>query len=238
MLFNKDYLFIHIPRTAGKCIKSAVIPFLEKPTYLAQKVINKEFYDKKNFTKINPFLVHISLEEIKYLKSIKSIEEITNSDRLSNMFAESEKLPDLKDIKNIIICLRSPLDRAKSLYKYQYILKKYREDFESFTALLGKGYKFFSNTKNYCTLKDKIPKNIKFIRFNSLEKDLCELFNTNKIDVDSKKHNQLLELDEIQKTKFFKIKDTNKVISNINKWEEWSIQNGLLNPITEKDLFI
>lgn len=41
-----------------------------------------------------------------------------------------------------------------------------------------------------------------------------------------------------KKKKLFKIKDTQKVISNINKWEAWSIKNGLFNPITEKDLFI
>lgn len=237
MLFNKDYLFIHIPRTGGKCIKSAIIPLLEKPIYFAQKQIHIKYFNKNDYIKINDFLVHSSLEEIEFLKHIKKSEEIKD-ERLSRMFIKNQHLPDLKQIKNIIICLRNPLDRAKSLYKYQYFLKKYRENFESFTDLLGNEYKFFSNTKNYCTLNDKIPENVKFIRFDFLEEDLSKIFNVNKIDIQSKKHNQLMELNETQKAKFFKVKDVNKVISNINKWEEWLISRNFFKAITEKDLLI
>jgi hypothetical protein len=234
MIYNKDYLFIHIPRSGGKCIKSSVIPFLEKPIYFAQKAINEKFFNKNDYIRINKFLVHSSLDEIELLKKIKNPKEIED-ERLSNMFIEHQHLPNLKEIKNIVICLRNPLDRAKSLYKYQCFLKKYREDFETFTDLLGKGYKFFSNTKNYCTINNEIPENIKFIRFDSLEEDLCKLLNVNKIDTQSKKHNQVYELNESQEDKFFKVKDVNRVISNINTWEEWSIQRGLLNSVTEKD---
>ena len=234
MIYNKDYLFIHIPRSAGKCIKSAIIPFLEKPIYFAQKSINKNFFNHNDYIRINEFLVHISLDEIEFLKSIKNAKEIKN-ERLSRMFIENQNLPDLKEIKNIVMCLRNPLDRAKSLYKYQCFLKKYKENFETFTKLLGKRNKFFSNTKNYCTINNELPDNIKFIRFDSLEEDLCKLFNVNKIDIQSKKHNQIYELNEAQNEKFFKVKDINRAISNINTWEEWAIQSGLLNAVTEKD---
>ena len=234
MIYNKDYLLIHIHRSAGKCTKSSVIPFLEKPICFAQKVINEKFFNKNDYIRINKFLVHSSLDEIELLKKIKNPEEIKDK-RLSNMFIENQNLPDLKEIKNIVICLRNPLDRAKSLYKYQCFVKKYRENFETFTDLLGKGYKFFSNTKNYCTINNEIPENIKFIRFDSLEEDLCKLLSVNKIDTQSKKHNQVYELNESQEEKFFKVENINKVISNINTWEEWSIQRGLLNAVTEKD---
>jgi hypothetical protein len=237
MLYNKDYLFIHIPRSAGKCIKSSIIPYLNKPIYFAQKSINKNFFNHNDYIKVNEFLVHTSLDEIEFLKSIKNAKEIKD-ERLSRMFIENQNLPDLKQIKNIIICLRNPLDRAKSLYKYECIKHSYEEDFESFTDFLGKGHKFFSNTKNYCTINNELPDNIKFIRFDSLEEDLCKLFNVNKIEVQSKKHNQLIELNEPQKEKFFKVKDINRVIFNINTWEEWAIKRRLLNPITEKDLLI
>jgi hypothetical protein len=234
MIYNKDYLFIHIPRSGGKCIKSAIIPFLEKPIYLAQNQIHPRFFNEKDFIRINKFLVHSSLEEIEFLKNIKNPEQIKDK-RLLNMFVENQHLPDLKQIKNIIVCLRNPLDRAKSLYKYECFLKKYREDFESFTDLLGKKCKFFSNTKNYCTINNKIPQNIKFIRFNFLEEDLTKLLSINNINIKSKKHNQIIDLNKDQNNKLFQIKNIDKVISNINTWEEWSIQKGLLNQITEKD---
>ena len=198
MLFNKDYLFIHIPRTAGKCIKSSVIPFLEKPIYFAQKVINEKYFNKNDFIIINKFLVHSSLEEIEFLKNIKNLKEITD-ERLSRMFIENQHLPDLKHIKNIVICLRNPLDRAKSLYKYQCFRKKYTKDFESFTDLLGKEYKFFSDTKNYCTINNEIPENTKFIRFDFLEEDLCKVLSVKNINVKSKKHNEIAILNEERK---------------------------------------
>ena len=47
-----------------------------------------------------------------------------------------------------------------------------------------------------------------------------------------------MELNETQKAKFFKVKDVNKVISNINKWEEWLISRNFFKAITEKDLLI
>jgi hypothetical protein len=242
MIYNKDYLFIHIPRSAGKCIKSAIIPFLEKPIYFAQKCINENFFNHNDYIRINEFLVHSSLEEIEFLKSIKNAKEIKN-ERLSRMFIENQNLPDLKEIKNIVMCLRNPLDRAKSLYKFYYIKHKYLDSFQSFTRKLadnnfsvGKGkHRFLRNTKNFFIINGEIPKNVKFIRFDYLEEDLCKLFNVNKIDVQSKKHNEVYQLKEAEKAKLFKVKDINEVISNINKWEEWSIQRGLLNPITEKD---
>ena len=74
MIYNKDYLFIHIPRSGGKCIKSSVIPFLEKPIYFAQKAINEKFFNKNDYIRINKFLVHSSLDEIELLKKIKNPE--------------------------------------------------------------------------------------------------------------------------------------------------------------------
>jgi hypothetical protein len=245
MLYNKDYLFIHIPRSAGKCIKSAIIPFLEKPIYLSQNQINNKFFNEKDFININKSFVHFSLEEINHLNENKNIIDfykntsikIKNEKLIKSINNLNKKeLPDFKN-KKIIICLRNPLDRAKSLYKFKCVKDGYLNYFELFTNILGKE-RFLRNTKSFFTINGEIPSNVEFIRFDSLENDLSKLFNINKIDVESKKHNQVYELNEGQKTKFFKVKDINKVISNINKWEEWSIQKGLLNPITEKDLLI
>ena len=236
MIYNKDYLFIHIPRSGGKCLKSCAIPFLEKPIYLAQKFIDEKFFNKDDFIRINESLVHSSLDEIEHLKKAKNRAEIKGK-RLNNMFWPHQDVPDLKQIKSIVVCLRNSLDRAKSLYKHQCFLKKYKEDFETFTGLLGKDKlsKFFSNTKNYCTINNELPENITFIKFDSLQEDLCKLLNTNEIDIKSKKHNEIFEFNEFEEKRFFGVTDINKVITNINNWEQWAIEQGLMKPITEKD---
>ena len=231
MLYNKDYLFIHIPRSAGKCIKSAIIPFLEQPIYLAQRNINKNFFNKNHFTEVQINAVHLSLEEINHLNQDKSLVDFYKNTSIifkDQTPIDKKGLPDFKS-KKVITCLRNPLGRAKSLYKFNYI--KGKCCFQSFTSELGKR-RFLRNTKSFFTINGEIPQNVNFIRFDSLEEDLCKLFNVNKIDVQSKKHNQVYEA---EKAKLFKVEDLDEVISNINKWEEWSIQRGLLNPITEKD---
>jgi len=216
MLYNKDYLFIHIPRTAGKCIKSSLIPILEKPIYLAQKKTHPKFFNKQDFIQIKDNFVHLSLEEIEFFSK------------------KENELPNINNIKNIIICLRNPLDRVKSLYKFHRFKGTYSNDFESFILKLGQK-RWTRNIKSFCTINNEIPKNVKFIKFDSLEKDLCKLLHINYIDINTKKHNQLVNLNQIQKNNLFKIKNINKAISIINTWEEWSIQKGLFNPVTEKD---
>jgi len=236
MLYNKDYLFIHIPRSAGKCIKSAIIPLLEQPIYLAQRNINENFFNKNHFNEIEINAVHLSLEEIYHINQDKSLVDFYKNTSIifkDQTPIDKKGLPDFKS-KKIITCLRNPLDRAKSLYKFNYIKGKCLDCFQSFTSELGK-HRFLRNTKSFFTINGEIPQNVNFIRFDSLEEDLCKLFNVNKIDVQSKKHNQVYELNEAEKAKLFKVEDLDEVISNINKWEEWSIQRGLLNPITEKD---
>jgi hypothetical protein len=237
MLYNKDYLFIHIPRSAGKCIKSAIIPLLEKPIYFAQKVISKKYFNENDYIRINQFLIHSSLEELKLLKTIKNPEEI-KSKRLSKMFIENQHLPDLEQTKNIIMCLRNPLDRAKSLYKFEVVLRGHKGDFKSFTDLLAqkKKPKFFSDIKNYCTIDNELPENIKFIRFEFLEDDLKKIFPI--YDLNIQKQNEIFLKNEYQKGISLEADDIEKVISNINTWEEWAIQKGLLNAVTEKDFII
>jgi len=239
MLYNKDYLFIHIPRTAGKCIKSAIIPLLEQPINLAQRNINGKYFNKNHFNEIEINAVHLSLEEINHIYQDKSLVDFYKNTSIlfkDETPIDKKGLPDFKN-KKIITCLRNPLDRAKSLYKFNYIKHKYLDSFQSFTTTLGK-HRFLRNTKSFFTINGEIPKNVKFIRFDFLEEDLCKLFNVNKIDVQSKKHNEVYELNEAEKARLFKVKDVNEVISNINKWEEWSIQRGLLKPISQKDFII
>jgi hypothetical protein len=249
MLFNKDYLFIHIPRTAGKCVKSACIPFLDKPLYLAQRHTEPKHFNDNDFTRINKLLVHSSLEELKYLKEINHLENIPQEDilRRPTMFIRNQILPNIDEAKKIIICLRNPLDRAKSLYKFDFFKaltfqnrkdKKFSfPDFDTYLLKLGKTL-WRGSIKNFCTINGQIPKNVHFIKFSNLQKDLSDLLNVNNIDIKSRQHNQIKELTDIQKESFFKLKDKEKAIDIINTWEEWAIQRGLLNAVTEKDLSI
>ena len=227
-------------------MKSSVIPFMEKPIFLSQKSIYHKFFNYEDFIQLNPALVHCSLEELFYLieNNDKSYDDLKDKipqrkNRFSKMVCKNQHLPDIKSIKNIIVCLRNPLERARSLYKFDFFTGKLTfQDFESYTDSLCGTNCFSSSSEKYFLIDGKIPENVKFVKFDSLEEDLCKLFNLEKINVQQNKHNEIRELSAEQEKKLFKIKDTQKVISNINKWEAWSIKNGLFNPITEKDLFI
>lgn len=250
MLFNKDYLFLHIPRTAGKCVKSSVIPFMENPIFLCQKQLTRRYFGHHSFKKLNPALVHCTLEEFDFLiqNNDKCYDDLKDkiperNNRFSRMVCKNQHLPDIKSIENIIVCLRNPLERARSLYKFDFFRGKTGRSFDSYTDYLIKNKRdwtrpFCLSTEKYFVINDKIPENVKFIKFESLEQDLCKLFNVEKINVAENKHNQIQDLNLEQQQKLFKVKDPQKVILNINKWEDWSIQMGLLNPITEMDLLI
>ena len=243
MLFNKDFLFLHIPRTAGKCIKSSIIPFLEKPVYLAQKYIDYRYFSS-SFIRVNPNLAHSSLEELIALRNKKEWdrfveEKLINKKNepnlirtLNGLSSNNNYLPDLDKIKTIIVCCRNPLDRARSLHKLSYSNKS----FEYFLSNIGKT-RTTANMKNYCNIKGKIPENLKFINFSSIEKDLCNILNLNKIDIKSKKHNEILDLNEkeIYNRYIHSVKDIDKAVDIINDWEEWAIKNRLVASVTKKD---
>jgi hypothetical protein len=222
MLFNKDYLFIHVPRTAGKCIKSSILNHLESPRYLCQKHINSKFFNKNNYNHYSKENTHLSLNEL-----------------VEKNFIWPEKI-NFNTIK-IILCARDPLDRVKSLFKYhEYINRKYgvvlKYNFESF-ILEKLGTKPMSrNTYEYCNINGEIPKNLHFIRYSHLNQDLSNLLGV-EINTEKKRHNAIYKLNDIEQKEFYRIKYKNQVVDRINQWESWGIENKLFEPVT-KDMIL
>jgi len=217
MLFNKDYLFIHIPRTGGKCIKSTIIPFLEKPIYVCQKHIDKKCFNSKKF----------------YLFPDESPHKLA----VDTKFFLQERGIDIDKLK-VIATIRNPYDRIKSLYKFFKFKNKTSTNFDNFLKIIdnSKGKtNFFKPIKDYCTIDNKLLKNINFIRFDYINEDLCKTFNIKNIDASVKKHNEIKILSEEESKQIFHLKNKEKAVSIINQWEEWAINQGLVKAVTEKD---
>jgi len=220
MLFNKDYLFIHIPRTGGKCIKSTIIPFLKKPIYLCQKHIDKKYFNVKDF----------------YLLPNESSHKLA----VDTKFFLKENGIDINTLK-VITTIRNPYDRIKSLYKFRKFKNKMWTDC-SFDTFLKHHINseartiFFKPIKDYCTIDNQLLQNINFIRFDHINEDLCKVFNIKEIDASVKKHNEIKTLSEEESKEVFYLKDKKKAVAIINKWEEWAINQGLVKAVTEKDL--
>jgi Sulfotransferase domain len=250
MLFNKDYLFIHIPRTAGKCIKSSILNHLQGPNYLCQANIKPDFFNTNNYIDYNEFLqkncTHFSLKDLSVKKMI---------------WPEGlwENRIDFNQFK-IITCARNPYDRIKSLYKlyaYSYWVSCYksdrrddfcddepRENFENllFKVLGDRNYKIrsrhsdmFRSTYEYCNVNEQMPKNLHFIRYDNLNEDLSNLFGV-QINTERTRHNVLFQVEPSQE-QIFAINDKDKAVELINQWESWGIENKLFEPVT-KDMLL
>lgn len=235
MLFNKDYLFIHVPRTAGKCTKSSILNHLEGPRYLCQIRVDKNFFNKNSYIRYSRNGIyppakggtHLSLNEL-----------------IKQKFLWPEDLwengIDFNKIK-IILCARNPYDRLKSLFKLRLsILKRMNiseyYSFESFISEKLTKDRLFRSTYEYCNMNGQIPKNLHFIRHNNLNEDLSNLFGT-EINTELTRHNEIYKLNDEQQKNLYGIKDKDKAVELINQWESWGIENKLFEPVT-KDMIL
>lgn len=160
MLYNSKYLFLHIPRTAGKCVKSAILPYLEKPVYLAQNHIAPEYFTTE-YRVADGSLVHACLSDLAGI------------------------LPLQKLI--IIAGLRNPIDRIKSIYAVDRRLG-YPKGFEFYLKNDFGKKKWHKDTASFCLLDDNLPPNLHFVRFQNLKEDFLKILGI-PIDFESKRHN-------------------------------------------------
>jgi len=235
MLFNKDYLFIHVPRTAGKCIKSSILNHLDSPRYLCQIKIDKNIFNKNSY-------IHYSRNVIR--PPAKGSTHLSLNEIVEQNFIWPEGLwengIDFNKIK-IILCARNPYDRLKSLFKLRLsILKRMNiseyYSFESFISEKLTKDRLFRSTYEYCNINGEMPKNLHFIRYSNLNEDLSNLFGV-EINTEITRHNEIYKLNLEQQKKLYGIKDKDKAVELINQWESWGIENKLFEPVT-KDMLL
>lgn len=103
MLFNKDFIFVHYPKTAGKSLTRFFIQAWKGEIY--------GFLSKGQFKEVEDLIsikgnLHLALGNA-HMGMNKCIEEY------------SKKFPDSDGPKKVFVCMRNPYDLAVSTYFFQ-----------------------------------------------------------------------------------------------------------------------
>lgn len=159
MIYNREFLFIHVPKTGGMSITKALSHKLEQPVYATAPE------------------GHISGGEGFNMLKGRRHETLKNA-----RFFLGKRNMLLNDFKLIISVIRNPYDLELS--RYHYLRKAYphdngemqkmalENDFDYFA--LNSTWWFNDISEFYC-LDEKIPQNLKIIRFENLNNELTDL---------------------------------------------------------------
>lgn len=163
MLWNKDFLFLHIPKTAGKSLTKAFVNTLERPmTCIVSKGQIKELAD------CDP--ANLTIIEGRGHESMKAAKNILSGRNIV-----------LGSFKAIIVAIRNPYDLMVS--NYFFMRKTYKNNkqrvnfqianennFEDYAQKVG-----FAPIENWMTIDGKRPENLRIIRFEKLREDFDRL---------------------------------------------------------------
>ena len=163
MLYTKDYIFLHYPKTAGKTLTRF---FLEAWNGEIKGSISKgQLNEVKDLINEN---IHLEIG--------RGHETLRQSLRIF-----SQSFEKTNDPKAIFICVRNPYDLAVSTYFFQkktYENNKEKENFKLAHNLTLKEYWKVAKTgkpENWFLAKGKTKSPIEFIRFEKMMEDLQKL---------------------------------------------------------------
>ena len=160
MLWNSDFLFLHIPKTAGKSLTKAFVQLLDRPmSCIVSKGQIREIADCD----------HTNLTVIEGRGH-------ENMEAARKILAEQNK--SLYTFQSIIVAIRNPYDLMVSNYFFMrktYKHNKHRinfqiakeNNFEDYTLKVG-----FAPLETWMTINGKQPENLRIIRFENLQEDL------------------------------------------------------------------
>ena len=160
MLWNSDFLFLHIPKTAGKSLTKAFVQLLDRPvTCVVSKGQIEELKDCDH--------AGLTIIEGRGHESMKPTRKI---------LVEHKK--EFETFKAIIVAIRNPYDLMVSNYFFMrktYEHNKHRvnfriaeeNNFEDYSQKVG-----FTTIENWMTIDGKRPPNLRIIRFENLQEDL------------------------------------------------------------------
>ncbi len=168
MVFNDDVLFIHIGKTGGTSAASYLCKTLSTPVYNA--ISQRAHHQKLGHETIIEGQRHATLGEAKGF--VKKFDK------------------ELDSFKEIVAVIRNPYNFEISLFNYyKRILEKQPKildnapkrkeiiesgSFEDFVK--GKFYhRHGLNIRKYVTVDDKIPKNVRIIKFENLRDEFLEI---------------------------------------------------------------
>ncbi len=161
MIFNRDILFIHVPKTGGMAITTKLLEVLPRPIHYAVPKGHEGKIQDSNII-------------------------VTVGDRHGNLQEAREWVEtferNLNSFKKILVAVRNPYDMEVSRYFYLRLGHSWDKGQAQKIALEGNFEKFaveslyfgrkLSLIEKYFVLNDKIPANLSILRFENLELDL------------------------------------------------------------------
>lgn len=163
MLWNKDLLFLHIPKTAGKSLTKAFVQTLERPvTCFVSKGQIQELADcDQTGLTIRQGLGHEDMETT------------------GRILAEYDK--PLDSFKVIVVGLRNPYDMMVSTYFFMRKTYEDNRDRINFQIAVENNFEDFAvkaevvPLESWMTIAGKRPSNLWVIRYEDLQKDFDRL---------------------------------------------------------------
>ena len=173
MIWNNEVLFLHVQKTAGMSVTSALTKCLRRPVFLS---VPRDHWPKPDPT--------WDLEGIAFVEGSRHENLRQARDRLQKFDFEFE------DFKKIISVARNPYDLEISRYFHLRKEEAFERGFEKDLAM-SSGFAEFAiesryrdptkknkrlaereNIKNYYSIGANIPKNLRIVRFENLQHDI------------------------------------------------------------------
>jgi len=160
MLWNRSFLFVHIPKTAGKSLNRAFADALERP--ITCLIPRGQFQTLADCD-----------QDGLYIREGRGHEAL----RKAATILEQEEGRSLAHLDAIFVAIRNPYDLMVSNYFYMRETYKHNKDrpnfqiankypFEEYAVRVG-----FAPVERWLTLDGEVPPNLRILRFENLQND-------------------------------------------------------------------
>lgn len=160
MIFSKDLVFLHVPKTGGMSLTRFLLDMLPKPVYYVAPLVPLE-----------------QREGITHIQGIRH-ENLENADAILSAHGM-----ELKTIPLILSVIRNPYELEVSRYAYlrkgQLVDQGFNQDLAISADFTSFAEHSLPHTKrpieSYFRRHGQVPPNLKVARFETLEKDVREI---------------------------------------------------------------
>ncbi|MFC6634833.1 sulfotransferase domain-containing protein [Microbulbifer taiwanensis] len=163
MLWNKNFLFLHYPKTAGKSLTKVFVNSWERPIkgYLSRGQFNELQDCDQNGLELNLGRGHENMGQALGIMSGDGV--------------------SYDDLTAIFICMRNPYDLMVSNYHFMRKTFKQNKDNKNFQAAVENSFEDYcsllsvASPLNWFTIEGKVPEKMELIRFEGLSDNIADL---------------------------------------------------------------